>query len=89
VFFGAIASAASSSAQSLPYRIEAEWIVQFRNPKLNISNQNKARFADMAAERIEEVKEIDEEVKSGAKKFDELSDAEKAKIMELVGSMGE
>ena len=88
-FFAALASQTSSSQQSLPYRIESEWIVQFRNPKLNIPNQNKATFADMASEKIEEVKEIDEEVKSGAKKFDELSDAEKAKIMELVGSMGE
>lgn len=89
-FFAAIASQASSSQQSLPYRIESEWIVQFRNPKLNIPNQNgRSTFADMASEKIEEVKEIDEEVKSGAKKFDELSDAEKAKIMELVGSMGE
>ena len=88
IFFCAVAPSAGSSSQQLPYRVEAEWIVQFRNPKMVLSNQNK--FTDMRADVIDDAKEeSSDEVKAGAKKFDELSDAEKAKIMELVGSMGE
>lgn len=77
-------SASSSSSQQLPYRLMQEIVVQFRNPKLKIGGNSK--FADMRADVIEDAKES-EDVKSGAKKFDELSDEEKARIMALVGSM--
>ena len=59
VFFCAVAPSAGSSSQQLPYRVEAEWIVQFRNPKMVLSNQNK--FSEMRAEAIEEKKEESEE----------------------------
>lgn len=89
VHFCAIAAASSSSSQQLPYRVEAEWIVQFRNPKVVAANANRSVFSDMVLDKVEEVKEVDDEVKAGAKKFDSLTDEEKAKIMALVGSMDE
>lgn len=40
IYFCAEAPSSSSSQQTLPYRIEIQWIVEFRNPKLSLPNSN-------------------------------------------------
>jgi len=48
IYFCAEAPSSSTSTQSLPYRLQTEWILEFRNPKLTIPNTNRALTFDPA-----------------------------------------
>jgi hypothetical protein len=85
---------AESTEVNLRVRIEGEYMLEFRNPKFlfDPGNDNRSvKFSDMKKDVVQDVKEDSKEVlpdvSEGAKKFDALTDEEKAKIMALVGSM--
>lgn len=89
-------SPAYGASFAFTVQVDVKWVVTFRNPKYGLSSEAGTRtISDIKAEALEEVKAVDElkdeevlpDVDSGAKKFDSLSAEEKAKIMELIGSM--
>lgn len=72
------------------------WYLTFRNPKASVGAANRSlNMSDMKADvgksvDVDVLPDVeDDDVKKGSKKFDELSDEEKSKIMELIGSMGD
>lgn len=70
--------------------IEVKYNVTFRNPKFGLATGNAKGLvveSDVKSDDVEVLPDVSDDVKSGAQKFDELSDEQKAKIMELIGSM--
>ena len=81
-------SPAASSTVSFQYRVV--WNLTFRNPKYGSSSVGRgvdSFKSDVKSDDVEVLPDVVEEEKSGAQKFDDLSDEQKAKIMELIGSM--
>jgi hypothetical protein len=100
LLFAINTATAPGQDQSFSFNValDVRWNVTFRNPKYGLSSaagRGVSSIEDLKKEVVEDVKAVDgvketevlPDVESGAKKFDSLSDEEKAKIMELIGSM--
>lgn len=93
----------TGSSYTFDIAVEATWRVTFRNPKFGLSagssgfsglsrlldqgDLNGGGVVDVKDDSDDVLPDVEDGVKKSSKKFDDLSDEEKAKIMELIGSM--
>lgn len=95
VRFGFMVGAAPLAAATVGFQYRVLWNLTFRNPKYgqNVSFQRSMRSVGEGVDEVvksvddEVLPDVEEDTKKSSKKFDELSDEEKAKIMELIGTM--